>query len=235
MVAILIMIFPIVMITYAIDKIGDAKSQAFGNWVKEFLVNVFVQSFHVIAYVLIMSLICTLMEEPKENWLLILIAISFISKGDDILRAIFSLNSGTGSVKGIGSTIAQAAAIKSISGGLRNLKNTIAGPKSMGAQLAKRVGNQVQRGWDKAGNRVAATAARIELDNMPQVMNMADYKSPEEIEKAIRDNIATLLGQNGEKSAEEIRRAADSLTGVMNQKNNKNVSKNKQEKKNANN
>lgn len=219
----LIAIFPLVMISYAIDKIGDAKSQAFGNWVKEFLINVFVQSFHVISYVLIMSLICTLMKDPRDNWLIILIAISFISKGDDILRAIFSLNSGTGSVKGIGSTIAQAAAIKSISGGLRNIKNTIIGPKSVGAQLGKRLSNVAQKGWDKAGNRVAATAARIELDNLPQVMNMADYKSPEEIEKAIRDNIATLLGKNGEKSAEEIRKAADNLTAFMNQTKNKNV------------
>ena len=41
-------------------KYGDAKSQAFDNWTKEFFVNVFMQSFHAMAYVLIMSIIAAL-------------------------------------------------------------------------------------------------------------------------------------------------------------------------------
>lgn len=127
----LIAIFPLVMISYAIDKIGDTKSQAFGNWVKEFLINVFIQSFHAISYVLIMSLIYSLMDNPEDNWIIILVAISFISKGDDILRAIFALNSGVDTVKGIGQTLAQAAAIKSVAKGLKDTKDAIIGPKSM--------------------------------------------------------------------------------------------------------
>ena len=37
----LIVVFPLVTISYAIDKIGDGKSQAFNNWFKEFVLNVF--------------------------------------------------------------------------------------------------------------------------------------------------------------------------------------------------
>ena len=118
----LIAIFPLVMISYAIDKIGDAKSQAFGAWVNEFMVNVFIQSFHAIAYVLIMSVIFELMDSPSDNWLLILIAITFISKGDDILRGIFSLNSKANTVKGISATMLQAVAIGSIAKGLKSTK-----------------------------------------------------------------------------------------------------------------
>ena len=37
-------------VTYSIDKAGDGKAQAFGNWLSEFVMNVLVQPLHAIIY-----------------------------------------------------------------------------------------------------------------------------------------------------------------------------------------
>lgn len=88
----LIGIFPLVSISYALDKIADGKSQAFNNWCKEFMLQVFIQSFHAINYVLVMGIICNL---SPENWILKIIGISYITKGGDIIKSMFAQMKGT--------------------------------------------------------------------------------------------------------------------------------------------
>ncbi|MCR5147262.1 MAG: hypothetical protein K6B70_08020 [Clostridia bacterium] len=46
----LIVISPLITITYAIDKMGDGKSQALNAWMKEFIFTVIIQPFHCIIY-----------------------------------------------------------------------------------------------------------------------------------------------------------------------------------------
>ena len=50
MVGFLIMISPIITVTYGIDKAGDGKAQAFSVWMKEFVVNVLIQPLHALIY-----------------------------------------------------------------------------------------------------------------------------------------------------------------------------------------
>ncbi len=49
-VAFLIIISPLISITYSIDKMGDGKAQALNTWMKEFVYNVLIQPFHCIIY-----------------------------------------------------------------------------------------------------------------------------------------------------------------------------------------
>ena len=51
----LIVISPLITVTFAIDRIGDGKSQALGTWMKEFVYNVIIQPFHCIIYVVMVS------------------------------------------------------------------------------------------------------------------------------------------------------------------------------------
>lgn len=46
----LIIISPIITITYSIDKVGDGKAQAFSIWMKEFILNVLIQPLHALLY-----------------------------------------------------------------------------------------------------------------------------------------------------------------------------------------
>lgn len=111
----LIAIFPLVTITYALDKLGDGKSQAFGNWCKEFFLNVFIQSFHAIIYVIGAALLMQLGTTGNPNWILWVILVTFLSKGDEILKNIFHIEKGGGgdTVKSLAKTVATVKAIES--------------------------------------------------------------------------------------------------------------------------
>lgn len=52
MVGFLIVISPLITITYSIDKAGDGKAQAFSSWLKEFMVNVLIQPLHALIYLI---------------------------------------------------------------------------------------------------------------------------------------------------------------------------------------
>jgi hypothetical protein len=52
MVGFLIIISPLITITYSIDKVGDGKAQAFSTWLKEFTVNVLIQPLHALIYLI---------------------------------------------------------------------------------------------------------------------------------------------------------------------------------------
>lgn len=52
MVGFLIVISPIITITYSIDKVGDGKAQAFSTWLKEFILNVLIQPLHALLYII---------------------------------------------------------------------------------------------------------------------------------------------------------------------------------------
>lgn len=52
MVGLLIIISPLITITYSIDKVGDGKAQVFATWTKEFIVNVLIQPLHALIYLI---------------------------------------------------------------------------------------------------------------------------------------------------------------------------------------
>lgn len=92
MIAFLISIFPLVMLLYPLNKIGQIRFNCFGTWFKEFLVNVFVQSFHAATYAVIVT-IGVNSYLKSENWLFMIICITFLFQGEKIIRAIFSAKS----------------------------------------------------------------------------------------------------------------------------------------------
>lgn len=114
MVAFLIIIFPLVAMTYTIDKMskGLAHTGAFNAWFKEFFVNVFVQLFHAVTYVTIVSA-GVAAYKSNSNWFFMVLCISFLFQGEKILRKIFGVESAAGTMKDIGtSAMAAYAAMK---------------------------------------------------------------------------------------------------------------------------
>ncbi len=105
MVAFLIIIFPLVAMTYTIDKMtkGLAHTNAFNTWFKEFFVNVFVQLFHAITYVTIVSAGVTAYIS-NSNWFFMVLCISFLFQGEKILRKIFGVESAVGTMKDVGAS-----------------------------------------------------------------------------------------------------------------------------------
>lgn len=58
----LIIISPLITITYSIDKIGDQRAQALNTWMKEFCYNILIQPFHCIMYLAFVNVAISLIE-----------------------------------------------------------------------------------------------------------------------------------------------------------------------------
>ncbi len=87
----LIVISPLITVTYSIDKLGDGKSQALNTWLKEFCYNVLIQPFHCIIYMIFVSAAMGALDASPSlaNLVFAILAILFIFKAEGIVKKIF--------------------------------------------------------------------------------------------------------------------------------------------------
>lgn len=108
----LIVISPLITITYSIDKIGDGKSQALGTWLREFIYNLLIQPFHCIIYLIFVTSGLTMLETGTLRGIIFsLMAMLFIFKAEDIVKTIFGFRAGSLS------KLAEAAAVTNLLSG----------------------------------------------------------------------------------------------------------------------
>ncbi len=93
----LLIISPIITITYSIDKVGDGKAQAFGLWMKEFILNVLIQPLHALLYLIfIFSANSIAMSSP-----LVGVALLFaMGQAERMVKVIFDMK-GSVTLRGI--------------------------------------------------------------------------------------------------------------------------------------
>lgn len=84
----LILIAPLVTITYPIDKAGDGKAQAFSVWFNELCMNIFIQPIHAFIYLVLMF---TAGEIAKQSIFIGLIFLLFLTKVEKIILQLFNL------------------------------------------------------------------------------------------------------------------------------------------------
>ena len=128
MIAFLITIFPLVAMSYTIDKLGDKKAQSFGIWFKEYVVNVIVQMFHAAVYVLVVnSSVQSFLNSNGSNWIFMILSVLFLFEGEKILRSIFNVKSSAGTLGDLAVTGATVMTVASrtagIFGGRKNNNN----------------------------------------------------------------------------------------------------------------
>lgn len=88
----LIVIAPLITITYSIDKAGDNQAQAYNTWLKEFLANIFIQPLHALLFLVFMYSISGIMERAP---LLAIIFLASLSRGEQLFKTIFKIEGGT--------------------------------------------------------------------------------------------------------------------------------------------
>lgn len=119
MLAFLITIFPLVAMSYAIDKLGDKKAQSFGIWFKEYIVNVIVQMFHAAVYVLVVNAsVKSFLDTNGSNWLFMILSVLFLFEGEKILRSIFNVKSSAGTLGDLAVTGATVMTVATKTAGL---------------------------------------------------------------------------------------------------------------------
>lgn len=91
----LIVIAPLITVTYSIDKIGDGKSQALNAWLKEFIFTVIIQPFHCIIYLVFYSSMMQALDGFNEldvgNVIFAIACAFFMLKAEGIVKKIFGI------------------------------------------------------------------------------------------------------------------------------------------------
>ena len=108
-IAFLTLIAPIITITYPIDKMGDGKSQALNNWLKEFMFNVLIQPFHCLLYLIFVSSALEMLNGTLGGGIFAIITIIFVYQAEGIIRKIF----GFGGASTLGNAAGSAAILYS--------------------------------------------------------------------------------------------------------------------------
>ena len=107
----LIIISPLISVTYSIDKIGDGKAQALNTWLKEFVYTILIQPFHCVLYLAFANTAIGLINTSLPlsfpllgglsslangkfnqitNGVLAILCLKFVNDGEKALRKIFN-------------------------------------------------------------------------------------------------------------------------------------------------
>ena len=96
-VAVLTLMSPAVAVSYALNKVLSGKTKIFSTWLKEYFLNVILQSVHAIIYVTFVMNALQLSLNSISGMLLAFMLLSFMSNADKIFRKIFAFG-GNGSL-----------------------------------------------------------------------------------------------------------------------------------------
>ena len=134
-IAFLMIIAPLITLTYSIDKMGDGKAQALGTWLKEFVYTVLLQTFHCIIYMAFISIALSIFTDPAatdENniagAIIAMLCIKFTKEGEKILGKIFKFSESTSDASlgvGMAASALALSKAKSIGKGTRSAINGV--------------------------------------------------------------------------------------------------------------
>lgn len=152
--AFLIIISPLITITYSIDKMGDGKSQALNNWLKEFSYNILIQPFHCIIYGALVLTAVNAMASEKSIAALIMsiVTLIFMFKAEDLVKKIFGVQPST-----LGGVIAGSALALSAMNMLKKKNKDT--KQSQGKMANNKLPNWSGKDYGNAAGGVAAGAA----------------------------------------------------------------------------
>ena len=125
----LILISPLITITYSVDRAGDQKAQALNTWLKEFVYNVLIQPFHCVLYLSFAHVafstiisddtdsIIELLGQSVNVWkngigdlFFAILCLTFVNSGEKIVREIFGFNK----TSTVGDMVGAAAVVTSV-------------------------------------------------------------------------------------------------------------------------
>lgn len=89
MTGLLIIVSPLIIITYSIDKAGDGKAQAFDNWIKEFILCVLIQPLHALLYLIFAFTANAIASRSPLVALALMLAMTSAEK---MVRVVFNIN-----------------------------------------------------------------------------------------------------------------------------------------------
>lgn len=196
-IAFLIIISPLITLTYSIDKMGDGKAQALGTWLKEFVYTVLLQTFHCVIYMAFIGMALSIFRTGGSDnnlvgAILTMMCVKFTKDGEKILGKIFKFSDATSDSSLAVGMAASAMALQKAKGIGKGTRSAVNGIKNFGgsaknfmknvkvdALTAKNVLAGKSLGEAKEAATVAvlaSTAAKAEKAKFFKVDSMKDYE-----------------------------------------------------------
>lgn len=132
---------PVVGGSYAINKAMSGKAVIFTTWFKEYVINVIIQMFHAIIYVTFVSVALNLSLISLVGTVMALILLSFMSKSDKLLRELFKVTGGVGSLFG---EMSERTSFKDLRSQVKGLRTAVMGG-ALGKQAIKTTARVVSK------------------------------------------------------------------------------------------
>ena len=211
----LIIISPLITITYSIDKMKDNKSQALDTWFKEIAYTILIQPFHCLIYMSYISLCFGFLTAGSSfagwgglisadynklvNGVLAILCLLFIKQGEKLVRKIFGFKDDdekTSFVAGLAKTTMVMKAIPQAGSAARSFAGkageTFQNFKKIGAEAkagfaASKLGQAIQ-GNEKLNNakkKVTNSAAFTKMQNQISKANLALTNAGKQTRKMI--------------------------------------------------
>jgi len=201
----LIVISPLISITYSIDKIGDGKAQALDSWLKEFVFNILIQPFHCILYLVFVGAAIEVVNADGSLAAMIIsiLCMKFIWDGEKIVRKIFGFEK-AGSLASAAASAAVATAAITKAPGM--VKGAATGVRK-GINFAKESGmiDAVKKDGAKIGQKIGdANANRKEDKRTERDKEKKFWEGQKEV--AVKENDSELRKQ-AESNLQKINKA----------------------------
>lgn len=84
----LIVISPLISITYSIDKAGDGRAQAFESWFREYLINILIQPLQAILYLVFVFSANEIAVKAPVVGIIFLLS---LTRAEKIVKEIFNM------------------------------------------------------------------------------------------------------------------------------------------------
>ena len=210
----LILISPLISITYSIDKMGDGKAQALNSWFKEFVYTILIQPFHCLIYMAFVTTAVTLLGESTilaaigrlfagefnlgefnqiTNGVLVILCLKFINDGEKAIKKIFNFQDDDSLTSMAAGAMVGVAALK----GAQNMGSKATSTINSAKNMYSRYGGSVKADFNKfkntdRGKKLMASAEKFK-DNANKFKD--NVKNNEKFKK-LTDNKATNFAKN---------------------------------------
>ena len=168
----LIMVSPLIALSYPLDKMNDGSPQAFNMWIREFIFTLLIQPFHLLLYTVLIGSAITM---AADNMLYALVVLGFMLPAEKILKKFFGFDRkapiGESTMGGaVGGALAMNA-INSISKGVKSVKN-LSSKDGNGSSSGNRIRTQEQPA--AISDRTADDGADAENEFMNNTLGIND-------------------------------------------------------------
>lgn len=140
--AFLVIISPLISLTYSIDKMGDGKAQALGTWLKEFVFTILIQPFHCVIYMCFIDAAFDLLVAKSGSGgvidsggalvasILAILCVKFTKEGEKIVRKIFAFKDDNSTTSLAAGMAASAIALNQAKNIGKTARSTVNGAKN---------------------------------------------------------------------------------------------------------